>query len=322
MKKSIFNAVCSLILIAAFPASLCSAEKFQIEIYSGYSTLGATDLNRLPENDDLTRIFLYDRLYDVLQTYGGISSWSSVIDGIFGKIANDIPFGFRIKYYLSSALALSAGFRSVSAAKNSSPTFSYIRTKPGGAMLMDRKAYSQYTLSADGYVPQVGIHLEKRISKVISFEGFAAAGILFARCRYVSQWQAQYLDITSYPETILFEEEGSLEQAGKGTGIAIDGGVRINVLLGKRLGLYVGAGYAFQSSTNLEGKGKEVRGNRIEEWEGEWGIKSEQLNAYWGSLSMEVPTNYWTGNAAGERTGDFKLDLSGLQLRVGLFYRF
>ena len=321
MKTSICAILLVMLLIMVYSPGLWAGDRsgrFQIEIYGGYSNLGAGDLNLLAETDFQTQAFMHDAMYDFLQTNGYINSWGAAVEGEYREITKGYPFGFRFKYYLSSSAALSVGFRSISRTMDSNPSFRYTRTDNDGSIQVDQKEYSLYTLSARGAAPLVGIHLEKKLKKGIALEGYIAGGPLFARCRYATQWRTAWLDVTT-TSTLLYEDNGSLEQEGTGTGITVESAVRVNIPMGNRFGVFLGVGYVYQSAGNISGKGKEVRGNRTEEWDGEWGIKEERLVSFWGEQVLEFPTNYWN---QGTRTGNFRLDLSGFQMQVGVFYRF
>jgi hypothetical protein len=294
----------------------------QIEIYGGISSLNPGDLNLLPRADALTQEFLDDGFTIFLYTNRYIDSWGKWSQGEYQKITRGMPSGLRIKYYLSSSLAFSVGFKYMPGKQNSNPYFGYRRTEFNGDQYMDSKEYSLYTLSVRGYAPLLGIHLEKPIIKSLAVEGYAAGGLLFARCRYAAQWRSELLYLNTNPYTLLYEENGSLEQEGKGTGFVVEGGVRVNVSLGNHLGVFLGAGYAYQSSGNISGKGKEVKGDTTREWDDQWAIKREHLVSFWGDQILEFPTNYWQDETGGTRTRDFTLDLSGFQLQLGLFYRF
>jgi hypothetical protein len=264
-------------------------KRLQIEIYGGISSLTPGDLNLLPAADALTQEFLYEGLNNYLYTYGYIISWGKTSEGEYKKFAKGFPLGLRIKYYLSSSLAFSVGFRTMSRTQNSNPSFGYRRTDIYRDEYMDRKDYSLYTLSARGYAPLLGIHLEKPISKGLAVEGYAAGGVLFARCRYAAQWRSELLYLNTNPFTLLYEENGSLEQEGNGTGFVLEGGVRVNVSLGNRLGIFLGAGYAYQSAGNISGKGKEVTGDNTREWDERWAIKREHLVSFWVNKSWNFP---------------------------------
>jgi hypothetical protein len=297
-------------------------KKLQIEIYSGVSSLKPGDLNLLPRADALSQEFLYEGYNNFLYNNRYIIAWSEASAGEYQEITNGIPLGIRVKYYLNSSLALSLGFRYISREQTSNPSFYYLRTQPDGEEYMDKKDFSLYTLSARGYAPLIGIHLEKSLSKIMTLEGYVAGGPLFTRCRYAVQWQSELLDINTDPFLMLYEETGSLEQEGEGTGISLEGGVRINVSLGNHLGVFLGAGYIYQSAGDISGKGKEVRGSITREWDDIWAIKQENLISFWGEQTLEFPTNYWQDETGGTRARDFTLDLSGFQIQMGLFFRF
>jgi len=74
---------------------------------------------------------------------------------------------------------------------------------------------------------------------------------------------------------------------------------------------------------SVSGNGRETRLGIPGEttWEGNWGIKKEEIEMSWGGTSVSVPTNYWGGWTAAQRERDFSLDLSGLRLVTGLFFR-
>ncbi|MCP5106681.1 MAG: hypothetical protein GY950_25075, partial [bacterium] len=156
-------------------------KRLQIEIYGGISSLNPGDLNLLPQADALTQEFLYDGFTIFLYTNRYIDSWGKWSQGEYQKITRGMPSGLRIKYYLSSSLAFSVGFKYMAGKQNSDPSFGYRRTEFNGDQYMDATDYSLYTLSARGYAPLLGIHLEKPISKGLAVEGYAAGGVLFAR---------------------------------------------------------------------------------------------------------------------------------------------
>lgn len=297
-------------------------KNFQLELFGGLSTLNLNDFNRLPETDTLLRQYIFDRRLYFLQTNGFLSSWTGSLEGEFEKIKTGVPAQARLKYYFNRSLAVSFGFKYLAAVKNSNPSFNFSRTETSGDQSLDETLYSVYQLSVHGYAPLVGVHLEKNLWKHLTIEGYITGGPIFSRCRYEKQWYSAWYDITSTSSLLLYEENGSLEEEGTGTGISLEGGARINLSLAPRFGVFLGAGYAYQSVKNISGNGKETRGNLVKEWNGEWAIRTEQLTGYWGPETLVFPTNYWPHGSGMYRTGDFELDLSGFQFQVGVFYRF
>jgi hypothetical protein len=50
-------------------------------------------------------------------------------------------------------------------------------------------------------------------------------------------------------------------------------------------------------------------------------MKEDYLADYWGTLSLLVASNTWTTEDAPLRRRDFSLDLSGVQVRLGIAVR-
>ncbi len=299
-----------------------SGKGLQVELYGGFSTLNPGNLNLLAEADEKMRTFFYEDYYSYLQNDGKLQTWNREELGEYRRIRSGNFLGFRLKYRMNESLAISLGFMSLSKTQDSRPNYLYSRIEYYGSVYADERQYFIYSLSAQGYAPMVGVHLGKRISDVIGIEGYLALGPLFAACSYKTHWESRWLVRWSGYNYTLYRDEGMLEEQGKGIGIALDAGMRINLNMGKTLGLFLEAGYAYQSAANISGGGKEVRGATLESWQGEWAIKAENIQTPWGKLEIEFPTSYWPGGTEDQGVKDFRLDLSGFQLRAGVFFRF
>jgi hypothetical protein len=324
--RSMVSSVMLVCLLMVYPLLMKAAVKvgkFQIEIYSGFSSLNPEDLNLVTETDRRIQEFLYDNYHQYLENRGDIYSWSKEMTGDFGEISRARPLGFRLKYCWKPSIAFSIGFKYLSKKQDSSLSYEYTRDFYWYQQI-DRRKYSLYTVSTRASALLVGIHLVKKLNSFIDIEGYLSGGPLFARCSYASQWESEWWEQETDSSLLLFKEEGMLEQQGSGTGVAVDGGIRLNFHISRNFGFFVAGGYAYQSVGNISGPGKEQRGDYTAEWEGDWGIKRDRLQTDWGTLEVEYPTNYWQeGTVDGSRkVRDFKLDLSGFQLRAGIFFRF
>jgi hypothetical protein len=324
--KSMKSSVMLVFLLMAYPLLMTAAVKggkFQIEIYGSFSALNPEDLNLVTEADRRIQEFLYDDYHRYLENRGDIRSWSKEMTGDYGEISKARPLGFRLKYYWKPSIAFSIGFKYLSKEQDSSLSYQYTRDFYWYQRI-DRREYSLYTISARASALLVGIHLVKKLNSFIDIEGYLGGGPLFARCSYASQWRSEWWEQGTGYSILLFEEEGMLEQKGSGTGVAVDGGIRLNFHISRNLGLFMAGGYAYQSVGNISGPGKERRGDYNAEWEGDWGIKGDRLQTDWGTLEVEYPTSYWQEGVVdgSQKVRDFKLDLSGFQLRAGIFFRF
>ncbi|MCP4149627.1 MAG: hypothetical protein GY757_17915 [bacterium] len=290
-------------------------KKFQVDLFGGFSIINPADLNLIPAADSEFRDFNCEQ--NLNRRYNNVSS---TITGEYKKMQSAIPLGFRVKYRLNRVLSLSAGFQTLSGTRDSTPDFSCSTERSSLS-----RSYSTYRLSVKGALPSLGIHLEKSFTQKTDIEGFLSAGVIFARCAHHSQWNSTYLvSYPGYSEPIPVSElDALLEEKGNGTGAALEAGLRLNYRLGKRFGLFMESTYAYRVISNIKGDGREVRDGSEMTWNGQWAIKQDNLSKSWGETTMEYPTNFWNGPDGEERRiGDFKLDLSGFQLKIGFFFRF
>ncbi|MCP5105188.1 MAG: hypothetical protein GY950_17495, partial [bacterium] len=84
--------------------------------------------------------------------------------------------------------------------------------------------------------------------------------------------------------------------------------------------LFIEGGYAYQVVKKLSGKGSENSPDGSFYWEGDWNIINVSGSEEWGTINALYPSNYWEEGMSKSR--DFKLDLSGFQLKGGIAYRF
>ncbi len=302
--------------------SLSKFKKFQVELYGGIIFLNPSDLNLFVGHDNRMQEFFYDSYFDYLVATGQIQSWSKNQAEERQEIRRSYPIGGRIKYYLSQSIALSIGFKYISSQQSSDLNFQYFRRELSGEWYNESITYAPYSLSAKAYIPTLGFHIQKRLINELVLEGFLTGGPMFAQCRYFSEWRYEWETEGPDYRYITYSNTGALEENGSGTGIALDLGGRISYPIIKSFAIFLEASYAYQVVKSVSGAGREERDGRSATWDGRWGIKSETVAAAWGALETEFPTNYWPNSSEEDKVRDFKLDLSGFQLRLGLSFRF
>lgn len=306
-----------LIVLVAFPKEN-NKKRFQFELFGGFSSLNPVDLNLKVESDEQVEKFWYDDYYTYSLDTGNIVSYNRNAEGEFKTIKQAIPFGFRFKYYLTKSIAISLGFKHISKSQVSNVRNQYTVIENSGQEYFYTTEYAPFTLSAKGLSPLIGIHFGKKIFGSIEVEGFISVGPLFGECSYAYEHPYQQL---SSEGDILDESDWFIEEKGKGTGFCLDSGARININVGNNFGIFLEGGYAFRKVNKLSGPGREDRDGIIDTWGGDWGIKETNINKYWANLHSQYPSNYWEGEDPSLKVRDFKLDLSGFQVRLGVFYR-
>jgi len=295
--------------------------RWQIEVFAGLDMLDP-GINDLARADDSYREFFYDKYYPYMRIYDSLNFWNAESKGEYGKITSIFSQGIRLKYRVSPNLSISLGFQTGSVNKNSQPSYQYAWTEYNGTPFMDNRDYFQYRLSVSTYSPQLGIHYQKKIGKKMELEGFIAGGPAFGECSYLSDWQSGFYYRGGSLDFLLYQDQGYLEMNGEGSGLALEGGLRMNLPLGGKFGLFLEGVYSYTKLTGFSGSGREVRNGIEQTWQGEWAIKIEEIVTPWGEMKLEYPTNYWPEQEEDKRAGDFSLDTSGLRLRAGLFFRF
>jgi hypothetical protein len=310
-------------------ASQEDGKKLQVELFGGFSTLNPKDLNGRMD---------YDRLYEDFYTelrysyYHGINgdfvSYSGQVDGEFNKIKRALPVGLRLKYKLSQALSASLGFKYLSDKQDSQVAYEYdVRlVEPNAVQFYDEFTLLQkndpYSISVRAYVPMVGVHYRFGRIRGLNLEAFLSAGPMFARCEFMRRRYASSLDSYDFQT----ELDSSLEMTGRGTGLALEAGLQVNLKLVKNVYLLVEGGYAYQMVWSITGPGISVTTTRDSNMDGytetasrdgRWTMVEGYLENEWGRFPYAYPTGQpRTGNSPG-----FRLDLSGAQVRLGLSFR-
>jgi hypothetical protein len=296
--------------------------KWRLEVFGGVASLNPADLNLRADYDEMARMFYYDDYLLYQKDRGWIASFTKANQG--GKAAflrHSIPFGIRLRYGLAGWLDLSLGFSRFSGDRSSSFKNSYQVTANDGLPTVYFEQFSDYTLASKGYIPSFGVHLGTRLMRNLRLEGFLAGGPLFAQCLY----SFSYTTGGPYPDSggdLGIPEDGILEERGTGTGLSVELGTRLDLRLKDRLGIFLEGGYAYQKVKSISGPGMRSVASHRDSWEGEWGIKQDVKVEPWGTARFLWPSNGWTiFRGTWWRLRDFRLDLSGVQMRMGLSYR-
>lgn len=299
-------------LMLLFPAFLKGEERFQIELYGGVSFINPKDFNLLSRAEQQ-----YNDIYFVqhLRYYGGY------FVNEFPEIKMALPAGIRLKYRVSETLAFSLGVEGFIQHKEKTieGTFSY---SPSWSESHTKK-YDPFRLELSGYAVMGGIHYRIPVGEYTDLEIGAATGWAVAHFDSRSAW-SYTIDYYWDEEWNLYTvDNGTLEGSGSGNGFAAQGLLRLNRMLGRRLGFFVETAYTYCRIKSIEGTGREIRQGIPGEktWEGSWGIKKEEINMPWGSATVSVPTNYWEGWIVAQRERDFILNLSGLRLSIGIYLK-
>jgi hypothetical protein len=319
---------CSFFPVSHLYASGDRADKLQIELYGGYSLLNPWDLNQRAGfdliYDEFNTLWKYRYYHSLL---GDNFTYSGQLEAEYKKIKNAIPLGLRIRYSMTPSLSVSIGFKYLSKREESRSGYHFdVRSlNPDDVFYYNEfsitKEISPYSLFVKAYIPMVGIHYKIKSNRFLNFEAYFTFGPVFAECGFAKQ--QHYRDSNSYG--YWYEQDDSYDIKGKGTGAAVDTGIRMNINVVKNIDLFIECGYALQGAINISGPGSiesvfnEVNSSGYSEsnsWEGTWAVIGYEFNRPWGYLYHGYPSNEYPA----EDYMKFKLDLSGFQIRMGISF--
>lgn len=294
-----------------------------LEIWGGFATLDPADLNLRADYEEKYSAFDYDQFYSYHQAAGHLLQLSRAQEGGLARISNGLPFGGWLKLHIGRRAALSLGLRYLSKIQTSERMLSYnaIWTVPRIWQENIQEQLQPFTLSVEAVIPQLGVHYAVLKSDV-DLEAYALVGPLFSKCSYTLEWDNVYDDGWNHSHQCM-----TIEEKGTGTGVSVESGIRVSAHFSPHAGIFLEAGYAHQMVKRLNEPGRSeliINGTTTSnEWTGDWVIKERIYQESWGQTSLQFPSNF-NGDYSPIllRVRDFRLDLSGWQVRMGFLIAF
>lgn len=295
---------------------------FQLEWMGGISLGGPGDLNRLVQYDQALQDLQYDQYLQFQQDAGWITGWQKTTDGGRKEINHGIPFGLRVRYHLNDRIAFSLGVHYITMGRPLEFTHEYDLEYGSYPSRSYRFTHTPYRVTANGFSPLAGIHYKHKLNDTFKVEGYFTLGPVVANCKYENIYLFEWLYKGSGDPYVLWDQKRELKQVGKGTGIALTAGGRLNMAFHKKWDIFLEAGYHFRMITRLTGLGFQEIDAFAQSWNGRWILVEETITTDWGEITQKVPTNLAEGWPEEQVVGDFKLNLSGFQISVGLSFKF
>lgn len=296
---------------------------WRLELSGGLAAIDPADLNLRGTFDLMNRGFYGNDYLAYLVSQGEIASFTRSSDGgALRPLQRSVPFVIRVRRRITRWLDASLGLSFLSGSRRSSLADRYDVTELDGGTSSYIDSLDDYTLAVKGYLPMIGVHAGGSLSPSLRLEASLAGGPLFAACRYDLHYEST-MPAPGDDGPVDVRQNGGIEELGRGTAAAFVLGLKADYLLTRRTGLFVEGGYAFQSVRGIYGPGTRSDTGSRDTWEGEWAMKQMVKVEPWGTGRFLWPSNAWE-LFGGDwwRARDFRLDLSGFQLRVGVFFRF
>jgi len=302
-----------------------------LEFWGGYTGLAPHDLNLRSDFERAYVDYFFNQKFDFLAGwrsgyYSYIQTAGSVIR--FDPITGTTPVGFRAKLILNRVFSLSLGLAFLSRAVTAYYSAGYAITDmdPDNVefngscrQVID---FPQWRLAVRAWTPLAAVHARTRLARRIQLEGYAGAGIVFARCSSTREYTLKTTDPDGF-----WELNRDLEEMqGSGRGVAVEVGAQAGFPLNARMGVFIEGGYAYRMASNMTGRYSYLQRHEDANsephetrwaWEDAiWRVNNGTYDNPWGRWNASWPT--MADPAQLGNSGPFHLDLSGFQVRIGL----
>jgi len=302
------------------------APRLQIDVFGFGMTLRENALNKAVEAQSERQGFYYNGYLTYLYTKSVLTSWTEKVDGEWKGLETTFPLGARIKYNISDHIIISLGAERLGAKATTSLAGAYTRTYTDATSDQLSYEFKPFQITARGWAPLLGVHLYEPAKENWAAEGGVLIGPLFGRIISESTWlergAAASFDEASPRLDTGRTTQGTTRMEGTGLGICLEIEGKLSYFLGRGFGIFAAINIGYRTVPKLSGPGREVRDGVTTEWDGEWGKRKTTVTRAWGTLTTEAPSNDWTTDPTAVRSGEFRLDLSGIWIGGGLFVRF
>jgi hypothetical protein len=299
--------------------------KFRIEFNAGWLSTSFGDIRKIADANDALQKFLYDDRFTEMFTNSEILYWSSrgLTDG-FPIFKSAYPWDVRIRFQSPwDLVTFSVGYRSVSQIQEQTFTNEFARVVSDTETHIERLAYHPYRLSVNAYAIPLTLFYNMTDGQGVDASLFVAAGPTWGNALYEKSWTEEFEQVLQDETSVESPAvERSLRMEGKGWGVLVEGGTRLDFNFGSLLSVFVEAGFTYQGIFSFSGKGREVNGAVVENWEGKWMIRSTDMTRPWGTTSIEAIDSRPTKGATVWAEEAFKFAASGGTVRGGISIRF
>jgi len=311
MKKAL---TIGLVLLAmgSFALQANKEKRFSVDLFGCYSFMNPADLNSWSEYNTGYITYLFNYYRSGQSEYKQISSQR--IEGSFLSLEQALGMGGRLQYTTSMGLGFSLGLQYQQKSVPSGADFS---------LAFDDFYQGPYTLIrsidpsqiwVETYLPTLGIHYSLLRGEPLCLETHLAAGLMLASCGGFEAVLNESREDSGY----ITSRETIRRLEGSGSGLALEGGLKLQLKLFQSLGLFVEGGYTLQKVNNINGSAylksnvRDSNGDgytQVNTWEGDWVLVT---NTYGAKPNIAYP-GMDTANVS-----EFSLDLSGFYLRIGI----
>jgi hypothetical protein len=295
-------------------------KKWQFEFAAGSFFGEPADLNTFIDYDLWV---CKSKSYEYASTYGlrivNIMGHNSM--GRLMPMDGGRPLTARVRFFLNGTFSLALGVGYFERQQVSTYSLSHILEylEPESINFSEEFTLTSeipdYLLDMKGLFPHVGAQAGVTLERGLRLAGFVHAGWIFSQCRYASRriFLDGFLDQVTSSEVAM---------SGRGSGPAFETGAKFEVDVWRGLGFFVEGLYQASRVKKVTGERSAstiVQDGKTLEVESSF---SEKIEGRWMLSGGEVPSPFIPSPGAAAEYDPFTLDLGGLGLRAGLFFRF
>jgi hypothetical protein len=307
-------------------------QRFSLEVASGWALAGLADLNLFSDffagNDD----YFYRLQFERAAAQQGSWFTYSTVDGIEGeypRLHSVFPAGARLVYDVDDRWSLSLGLSNISGRSDRPGSAIYdVRDLNPDALDMVNIyrleiEYPIHRLAIKAWAPTLGARFRFPITKKVDLSAYAAAGWLRARF----EWDCERVLTTTDEKSHRYQSIYGGAAGGRGSGLVVETGGRLRVGLSGRLDAFLEAGWAYRRTTAVKGDFI-YRSGHADDDSTPYETKSVYKNLGYWVKDYQVTNTWGRWNYSNAYIGNYKpsvrpflLDLSGLELKIGLAWR-
>lgn len=308
--------------------------RFSFEVTGGWARAALDDLNLFPAYDEGRIDHFYRKQYEYLKAQKGAYYSLARVEKSgqgFARLHGLVPAGLRLSLDLGHGWTAYLGLSYLTGRVTSSYREVYdISDLDPNKMELENVYrleidYPSCPMAVRAWSPTLGIRLRIPLVRRVALAGYLAAGWLAAGF----EWDQTYGTTSTDEKGRWSRSSYGYEASGRGSGPSFEGGGRLDFAVSGRLTAFLEAGYAYRKTGRVDGDYAYWTGHadsdsapyesRLEYAAGVFWTGIQNYNRAWGAWT---PRTVFFADAQEQRDSRrFRLDLSGVELRVGLAVR-
>lgn len=300
--------------------------KIRFDLSGSWMSTVFGDMFLIAEADDDLHTFNYDNRYTWKFTQGGLQYWSvEGLDDGFPSLKRIVPFELKTRFQSPwFMVTFGAGFRMFSQQIDEAMPVEYIQAINVNEGISETVNYQHYRLRVNGYAFPITGYYNMTEGRGVDAGLYVGIGPFFSNAMYEKIWtEGSESIINGERETLVPSVSRSLRMEGKGWGLMLEAGTRLDFNISRLMAIFLEAGYSYHFVFSLSGEGREVNGSSVESWNGEWMIRTKTLTAEWDTTgsTIELIDNRPTAGPGVTAEEPFSLNIAGGVIKIGISIR-